>query len=1520
MNLQLIKKNVLLNIFFLVIIIGLCALSPFEKVEYSSGNTGNNYIDQAAVVGMANPSAVYCNELGYQYQKDEDVCVFEDDVKCDAWEFLKGKCGKKYSYCVKMGFDIETINDGKNAFSSEYAVCVDKNLNSKNLNSTKINKVSVTDLFQLNEKTRSKCSDSSKFLKNSASIKGIEQNEVGSPFEGPLLATFDWRNKDGKNWLTPVKNQGSCGSCWAFSAVGVVESLYKINGSFADLDLSEENLVSDCFGGGSCCGGWHYEAFDFIKNDGITDEEYFPYADSYCECQNSSCSAETVLHQYNISDSGSILDSLRNFRDKKIKAEYVKFYYDYSPDIEKILVRDPLLAKDAVGLIIKYMPAVRYVIGDSKGQDLKINKADIEQITLFTEKLKNKIKGKNESGRLTKALELIEEFEIQFKAFDGKTFSQFFESSIYFNNNPKESSEDDEAPDCQCEYINIESGNNICSDTTCSDRRFGYELWKIPDWHSVTNSQDYIKRYLISKGPLSVAMGMGDDYSGEFNGGIYQCGDDSGVNHAVVIVGYNDKEGYWIVRNSWGDNWAGSDNGYFNVGYGECFIENHVYYADYADLAPYHLPNQPDEDDLGQSNFDDTTAIEVGSAIDEDAIIFKSRISHPDNLQVKLQVELRRLSEYDGAFNEGAGGLKESEFVDSGEIAVIYINNDDLVSGGYHWRAMVIDENGHKSGWIEFGKNDISDPDFTKILSVPYYHQGDTDWCVPTSMSMILQYYDKDIHSWDIAKDWEWERETGLFDFIARDKANKYFEKTEGVSSENMEIDFDTIKESINNDKPVLLAMREHFGMKHAVVITGYEENTDGSKKVYINDPSGAFINDKLQLGIYPTIGVPVDWEVVSKYAPTLPLGTSYAITVDGAPNPPKGTLNIDMIHSEGFYFTDEKYQDRPFPPPLLYSWAYGDDVGISWKLMTNTNHSLALNEKDMFKYGRYITNHTTSEQEYNLKMEFLNNDFMTPFALYNFPINVETRKSAITEMNLVSIRSLLEDEYGEYPIRLTLWNNDFTEEYDEIVFPSIEYNKAPEIGYAIIVAGQGGWLKEGIDHSANNAYRVLRNLGFNDDHIFYLNSNNSQDIDGSGDDEVDNPATYSYFKEAINDIKNKMGNNSSPLILYLVGHGDVNDGFIFDEKDFSNEGDLKVFQLRDELDKFSSETPMFIMFGSCHSGIFINSSVGISAKNRIIIASCRPDKITSVPLWVPRSDRFWKNLNEGLNVKESFVKATAPLYWPISWLDDNGDKIGSPPDDLGKDGSFAVITQIGIPDTENLKLATWHYLKLFSPGEIRIYDSQGNVTGLIGGEIKEEIPGSVYDEENHSAIILSPSDSYFYKVVGNEEGTYGLIITSVVDGEEVTFTATDIPTISNEVHQYSIDWQALANGEEGVTVEMDKDGDGEFEETFITGNTLDMGANMETQIAITKIEYDEGNDILSAITANVGDGLAPLLLSELKESQVDLEDYTPNGKLESGQKKKLKMKFKFLETAGNEYQGKSINVKFKFLGTQEEH
>ncbi len=117
---------------------------------------------------------------------------------------------------------------------------------------------------------------------------------------GPLPDHFDWRNVDGKNWMSPVKAQGSCGSCWAFAAVGSLEGTYNIEYGDSNInpDLSEQNLVSSCCSAGDCEGGWHNSAFMYIKGNGIVDESCFPYQSSncisgrtcLCRCENGICS------------------------------------------------------------------------------------------------------------------------------------------------------------------------------------------------------------------------------------------------------------------------------------------------------------------------------------------------------------------------------------------------------------------------------------------------------------------------------------------------------------------------------------------------------------------------------------------------------------------------------------------------------------------------------------------------------------------------------------------------------------------------------------------------------------------------------------------------------------------------------------------------------------------------------------------------------------------------------------------------------------------------------------------------------------------------------------------------------------------------------------------------------------------------------------------------------------------------------------------------------------------------------
>ena len=108
------------------------------------------------------------------------------------------------------------------------------------------------------------------------------------PPKGELPKSFDWRDHNGGCWVTPVRDQAKCGSCWAFGTVAQLESLILIfnNTPGTDLDLSEQFIVSCDTSNFGCNGGNMYRAYDFVRDTGIPDEDCFPYKASDLPCND----------------------------------------------------------------------------------------------------------------------------------------------------------------------------------------------------------------------------------------------------------------------------------------------------------------------------------------------------------------------------------------------------------------------------------------------------------------------------------------------------------------------------------------------------------------------------------------------------------------------------------------------------------------------------------------------------------------------------------------------------------------------------------------------------------------------------------------------------------------------------------------------------------------------------------------------------------------------------------------------------------------------------------------------------------------------------------------------------------------------------------------------------------------------------------------------------------------------------------------------------------------------------------
>jgi len=111
--------------------------------------------------------------------------------------------------------------------------------------------------------------------------------------EDHLPTRFDWRQWKGRSYITAIRNQGMCGSCWAFAPVAAVEAKYNIQftSSLVEPNLSEQNLVSECGTGDSCEGGSRLEALRYIRDTGIVDRGCFAYT-------SGACLVETGDHEY----------------------------------------------------------------------------------------------------------------------------------------------------------------------------------------------------------------------------------------------------------------------------------------------------------------------------------------------------------------------------------------------------------------------------------------------------------------------------------------------------------------------------------------------------------------------------------------------------------------------------------------------------------------------------------------------------------------------------------------------------------------------------------------------------------------------------------------------------------------------------------------------------------------------------------------------------------------------------------------------------------------------------------------------------------------------------------------------------------------------------------------------------------------------------------------------------------------------------------------------------------------------
>jgi C1A family cysteine protease len=128
-------------------------------------------------------------------------------------------------------------------------------------------------------------------------------NQACSPCVQPgqaLPTSFSWTDWRGVNWMTPVKDQGSCGGCWAFGSIGAIEGKNNIikdniNDNIPNsyrLNLSEQWLISGHPGTGGCCGGGYASsALADIEARGVATSYDSPFTSGSCGGFGGACAA-----------------------------------------------------------------------------------------------------------------------------------------------------------------------------------------------------------------------------------------------------------------------------------------------------------------------------------------------------------------------------------------------------------------------------------------------------------------------------------------------------------------------------------------------------------------------------------------------------------------------------------------------------------------------------------------------------------------------------------------------------------------------------------------------------------------------------------------------------------------------------------------------------------------------------------------------------------------------------------------------------------------------------------------------------------------------------------------------------------------------------------------------------------------------------------------------------------------------------------------------------------------------------